>query len=56
MGGVATHNSNGQDAKKELDEKTLDWICNRSNGISRVFINKWMSSLGWSRWRAAGQS
>lgn len=41
-----THNSNGQGAKNKLDERTLSWVRNRSNGISRTFINKWMSGLG----------
>ena len=39
-------NSNGQGAKNKLDERTLSWVHNRSNGISRIFINKWMSGLG----------
>lgn len=46
MGGGATHNRDGQGAKNKVDERTLSWVRNRSDGISRIFINKWMSGLG----------
>ena len=42
----ATCNSNGQGAKNKLDERTLSWVHNWSNGMSRIISNKWMSGWG----------
>lgn len=43
---VATDTIIVKTPKQELDEGALSWICSKSNSISRMFINKWVSGLG----------